>query len=145
MFNCGVGRVEHCKQISLACVGSACSVLPTLGLLLLTVCVLSWFTLFRVLVALLGNCLRWTLGCVHFSDLCHSGSDSRVLHKSIDSVGHAFCAIPGSEQCRRQVLGERTVPGGLCILITSLVPAAWFPVCASRAQSQVCCVSPLGS
>ena len=30
-------------------------------------------------------------------------------------------------------------------LITSLVPAAWFPVCAAGVLSQVCHVSPLGS
>ena len=35
-FSCVVGREEHCKQISLACVGSACSVSTTLGLPLLT-------------------------------------------------------------------------------------------------------------
>ena len=32
MFNCAVGREEHCKQISLACVGSAHSVWATLSL-----------------------------------------------------------------------------------------------------------------
>ena len=52
----------------------------------------------------------------------------------------AFCALPRSEHLRRQVLGERTVPGGLCILITSWVPVTQFPVCASRAPSQVGCV-----
>ena len=37
------GREDYCKQISL--VGSACSVWAKLGLLLLTMCVLSWSTL----------------------------------------------------------------------------------------------------
>ena len=42
MFSCAVGRKEHCKQISLACVGSACSVWATLGLpLLMGVCTFS--------------------------------------------------------------------------------------------------------
>ena len=36
-----MGREEHCKQISLACVGSACSVSATLGLSPLMACVLS--------------------------------------------------------------------------------------------------------
>ena len=84
----------------------------------LTVHVLSQSTLLRLQVALQGNCLRWTLDFVPF---------------------------PGPSSSGNQVLGERTVPGGLCDLITSLVPAAWLPGCATRAPSQVCCVSPLGS
>ena len=43
------------------------------------------------------------------------------------------------------MLGELTVPGVLCVLITSPGQAAWFPRCAVRAPSQVCCVSPLGN
>ena len=45
LVSCAVGREEHCKQISLACVGSARSVLATLGLPLLMACVLSQSTL----------------------------------------------------------------------------------------------------
>ena len=92
------GREEHCKQISLACVGSAHSVSVTLGLPLLTACVLSWSTLLRLQVALLGNYLKWSLGCVHFPELCCSGS--QVLHKGTDSVGPVFCALPRSEQLK---------------------------------------------
>ena len=98
LFNCAAGREEHCKQISLACVGSAHSVSVTLGLPLLTACVLSWSTLLRLQVALLGNYLKWSLGCVHFPELCCSGS--QVLHKGTDSVGPVFCALPRSEQLR---------------------------------------------
>ena len=54
LFSCVVGREEHCKQISLACVGSALSVRATLGLPLLTACVLSWSTLLRLQVSLQG-------------------------------------------------------------------------------------------
>ena len=36
LFSCVVWREEHCKQISLACVGNACSVWTTLGLPQLT-------------------------------------------------------------------------------------------------------------
>ena len=54
LFNNAVGREEHCKQISLACVGSACSVSATLGLFPLMACVLSQSTLFRLQVALQG-------------------------------------------------------------------------------------------
>ena len=96
--------------------------------------------------------------------ICSSGELSKV--------GPAFCTLPRSNLLRfrflgtpqrhrfswvcvlcpswvsssgNHLLGERTVPGGLCFLITSLVPAAWFAGCAMRAPSQVCCVSPLGS
>ena len=81
-------------------VQSAFYIWATLGLPPLTVCVLSWSTLFRFQVALQGNCLRPSLGCVHFPGLRHSGSGSRVLHKGTDSFGPAFCALPRSEQFR---------------------------------------------
>ena len=81
--------------------GSACSVWTTLGLLLLTACVLSRSTLLRFQVVLQGNCLRRVLGCVHFPGLQHSGSASQVLNKGTDSFGPAFCALPRSEQLRQ--------------------------------------------
>ena len=56
-----------------------------------------------------------------------------------------FIPFPGPSLSHVQVLGKRTVPGGPCVLITSLVPATRFPGCAMRALSQVFCVSPLGS
>ena len=94
-------REEHCKQISLVCVGSAHSVSATLGLPLLTACVLSQSTLLRLQVALQGNCLKWALGCMYFPGLSCWGSASWVLHNGTDSVGHAFCALPRSEELRR--------------------------------------------
>ena len=94
------GREEHSKQISLVCVGSAHSVWATLGLPLFMACVLSWSTLLRILVILQGNCLKQALGSVYFPGLSHSGSGSQVLHKGTDSVGHASCALPRSEQFR---------------------------------------------
>ena len=96
-----MGREEHCKQISLACVGSARIVRATLGLPPLMACVLSQSTLLRLQVALQANCLKWALGCMHFPGLSRSGSGSPVLHKGADSVGPAFCAFPRSEQPRR--------------------------------------------
>ena len=96
-----MGREEHCKQISLACVESARSVWATLGLPPLTMCVLSQPTLLSLQVALQGNCLKWALSCVHFPGLSRSGSGSRVLHKGTDSVGCAFCALPRFEQLRQ--------------------------------------------
>ena len=56
-----------------------------------------------------------------------------------------FVPIPDPSSSVNWVLSECTVPGGLCILFTSLVLAAWFPRGATRAQSQVCHVSLLGS
>ena len=143
-----MGREEHCKQISLACVGSACSVLATLGLPLLTACVLSQSTLLRLQVALQGNCLKQALGFVHFPGLSHSGSGSQVLHKGEDSVGPVFCALPRSEQLRRPGAWQVHSPpgrGGGLHLITSPVPAAQFSGCTAGAPSQVCRVSLLGS
>ena len=69
----------------------------------------------------------------------------RYSTKAQTWLGVRFVPIPGQSSSGDQVLGRCTVPGGLCILITSLVPATWFPGCAARAPSQVCCVSPLGS
>ena len=89
---------DHCKQISLACVGSAHSVWATLGLPPLMAYVLSWSTLLRLQVALQGNCSKPALGFVHFPGLSCSGSGSQVLHKGIDLVGHAF--VPRFKQLR---------------------------------------------
>ena len=101
LFSCATGREEHCKQISLVCVGSACSVWATLGLPPLTACVLSPSTLLRLLVALQGSCLRRALGCMNFPGLSHSGSGSRVFHKGTNLAGPAFCALPKSQQLRQ--------------------------------------------
>ena len=101
LFSCTVGREEHCKQISLVCVGSARSVWATLGLPLLMACVPSWSTLLRIQVALQGNCLKWALGCMHFPGPSCSGLGSWVLHKGTHSVGCVFCALPRSKQLRR--------------------------------------------
>ena len=141
MFNCAEGREEHCIQLSLAYVGSAHSVWVTLGLPPLTEVV------FPGLHCLGFRLLCWglseaALGCVHFSDLCCSGSGSRVLHKGTDSVGPAFCASQAQAAQATKCLASAHSPGEVH-LITFLVPAAWFPGCA--AASQVCRVSLLGS
>ena len=136
---------KNTANISLVCMGSARSVWTTLGLPQLTAHVLSQSTLLRLHVVLHGSCPKRALGFVHFLALSCSGSGSQVLHKGTDSVGLAFCALPRPRELRPPVLGEHTVPGRLCILITSLVPASWFPGYATRVLSQVCHVSPLGS
>ena len=98
-------------------VQSAFYIWATLGLPPLTVCVLSWSTLFRFQVALQGNCLRPSLGCVHFPGLRHSGSGSRVLHKGTELGGPGFCALPRSEQLRRPGAWRVHSPQvGRCIL-----------------------------
>ena len=96
-----MGREEHCKQISLAYEGSACSVSATLGLPPPMACVLSQSTLLSLQVALHVNCLKQALACVHVPGLHHSGSGSQVLPKGADSVGPVFSALPRSEQLRR--------------------------------------------
>ena len=133
-----MGREEHCKQISLACVGSARSVWATL--LLLMACVLSQSILLRLQAALLGNCLKQALSCVHFPDLGCLGSGSWVLHKG--SVGPAFCDLPRSEQLRRPgvwrahssqlVSASYHLPSPSCLV-------SW--VCSGSSISGVLCVS----
>ena len=138
MFSCAAGREEHCKQISLACVGSAHSVSATLGLPPLTACVLSWSTLLRLQVAFLVNCLKRSLACMYFPDLCCSGS--WVLHKGTDSVGPAFCALPTSEQLRRPGVWRVHSPQVQCIL-----SPPWSQPLGFLGAQRVCRVSPLES
>jgi len=106
-------------------------------------CVLPWSTLLRLQDILQGHCLKWPLHFVNFPGLSHSGSP--VLHKGTDPVGCEFCALPRSKPSGDQVLGEHALSGGSCILYPSPVPAAWFSGCTTRAQSQVCRMSPLGA
>ena len=137
-----MGREEHCKQISLACVGSARSVWATLGLPPLTACVLSRSTLLRLQVALQGNCKAGPGLCVlpRSKPLRFRFSGTQVLgYKGTDSVGPAFCALPRSRHSGDQVVGEHTLPRWAMRLITSLVLGA------VGAPSQVCHLFPLGS
>ena len=61
-------------------------------------------------------------------------------------LGVRFVPFSGLSSSGDQVLGERIVPRGPCILITSPVPSpAQFLGCILRAPSQVCHVSPLES
>ena len=139
------GREEHCKQISLACVGSARSVWITLGLPQLTTeCA------FLVYTAEAPGCSA--------GELSKPGPAFPALLRS-KLLRFMFSCTPQSHRlgwvcilCPSQVRAAQvarclvcTVPGGLCILITSQVPAARFPGYAARTLSQVCCVSPLGS
>ena len=144
MFSCAVGREEHCKQISLVCVGSARSAWATLGLPLLTACVLSQSTLLRLQVALQGNCLKQALGCVYFPGLRCSGSGSWVLHKGTDRWACVLCPYQVSAAQATRCLASTLSPGVQCVFSPPF-PAALFPRCVAGALFQVCHVSPLRS
>ena len=141
------GRITAKKyQISLVCVGSAHRVWTTLVLpQLMAVCV------FWVYSAQAPGCSAGVLSKVDpkFCALPRSkAAQVQVLEYFTNAqtrFGVCFLPFSGPSSSGDHMLGERTVPGGLCILITSLVPAAWFPRCAMRVPSQVCRVSPLGS
>ena len=149
--------------MSLACVRSARSVCPCSWRVCSNlrhcqvsgphwVCPCSWHmcfhgsTLLRLQVALQGNCLKRALGCMHFPGLSHSGSGSQVLYNGAQiKLGLSFVPFSGSCSSGNQVLGEHTLPRCVVCLITSPVPAAWFPGCAVGEPSQVCYVSSLGN
>ena len=90
LFSRAVGREEHCKQISLACVGSAYSVPATLDLPPLTECVLCQSTLLRLQVTLQGNCLSepWVVCTSKLPRFRFSGTPQR--HR----LGWAFVLCP---------------------------------------------------
>ena len=50
------------------------------------------------------------LSCMHFPGLSRSDSGFRVLHKSADSVGPAFCAFPNQSISGSQELDKHTLP-----------------------------------
>ena len=127
MFSCAVGREEHCKQISLACAGSAHSVSATLVLPLLMACVLSQFQ----------------------APGCYAGELSKVgpgLHALLRSklLRFRFLGTPQSHRlswacivCSSQVRAAQatscmvsTLSSGVVCLITSAVPAAQVSRCA---------------
>ena len=140
---CGEGGTLQ-TNITSVC-GECSQCLGHTGFAPLMACMLSQSTLLSLQVALQGNFLRWTLGCVHFPGLSHSGSGSWVLHKGADSVGLCFVPFPCLSSSGNQVLGKRSLFRWGVHFITSPIPAAWFSGCAVRTPSQVCCVSLLGS
>ena len=75
-------------------------------------------TLLRLQVALQGDCLKQTLGCVHFPGT-RAAQPTRCLASALSSSAVHLIASP--------------------------IPAARFPGCTAGVLSQVCCVSPLGS
>ena len=103
MFSRAVEREEHCKQISLAC---AHSVSATLGLPLLTACVLPQSTLLRLQVALQG-----------------AGPGLRALPRS-KPLRFRFSGTP-----------QRRRLGWACVLCHSLVGATQETWCLANALS----------
>ena len=112
MFSCALQREENCKQISLACMMSACSVWATLGLPPLTACALSQSTLLRLQVALQGNCLKRALG---------------------------WRALPRSKPLRFRFSGtpQRDRLSWACVLCPSQVRTAQATRCSGSALSQL--------
>ena len=75
---------------------------------------------------------------------CTSTGDTQTqFWLSFCGLGMHFMPFPGLSISGDQVLCDHTVPGGLCVLITSPVLAARWPWCAARVRSQVCRMSPL--
>ena len=107
-----MGREGHCKQISLACVGSAHSGWTTLGLSQLTACVLAWVYTLRLQGAL----------------------------QALSKVDPAFCALPRSKPLRFSGTPQGHRLGWACVLCPSQVwsaqaiPGAWRAPCPSRAK-----------
>ena len=109
LFSCVMGREEHCKQVSLACVGSARSVWITLGLPQLMVpCAFPGYTVQA------------------------PGCSAGVLSKA----GPAFHALPRSKLLRFRFVGtpQRHRLGWVCALCLYQVQAAQ---CSPGALSQV--------
>ena len=112
---------EGTPQTLLACVGSTHSIWTTLGLPQLKVACASQVHIAQALQGLAFRALPRS-----------KPLSSPILSKGTDLVGHAFCTLPRPECSGDHMLGEHTVPGWVCILITSLVPAAQFHFMANR-------------
>ena len=112
-----MGREGHCKQIS-GVGGVVAAYGPHWACHNPKQHVLPGSTLLRHQGILQGHCPKWTLRFMHFPGLNHAGS--WVLHKGTDPVRHAFVPFPGPSSSGDQVLGERTVPDGLCVHLNHL-------------------------
>ena len=139
-----MGREKHCKQISLACVGSSRSVSATLSLPhTLSMCA------FPVYTAQASDCSAAELSKVgpglgalpSPKPLRFRFSGTPQRH----SLGWACFLCPSKVQAAQatRCLASTNSPGAVC-LITSPIPATRFPGCAAGAPSQVCRVSLLG-
>ena len=104
-----MGREEHCKQISLACVGSACSVWATLGL---------------------PRSRRVCFPSLHCS--C-----SRLFFWGLSDAGPGLYALPRSKLLRFRFLGtpQRCRLHWACVLCSSQDRAAQATRCSKSAVS----------
>ena len=116
LFSCAVKRERHCKQILLACVGSACSGWTTLGL---------------------------PQPKVVCTSRVHTAQAPRCSARALSQVDPVFHTLPGLSHSGSRVLCKGTDTGGLCVLCRFQVQAAQATWCLVSAQSQVCSVSPL--
>ena len=130
LFSGAVGREGPCKYRW--CVG-----------VVLAVYGLHWVCPVHGSVCFLG------LHCSGFKVLCRGTVPSRPCVSCTSQVSGVQAQTihkgTGSAGC---VLGERTVPGGRCVLLT---PNCWLLAfrsavrCALREPAQLCCVCPLGA
>ena len=106
-------------------------------------CVLPRSTLLRLQVALQWHCPKCALHFVPFPGLSCSGA--LVLCKGTDPNGlFIFCPSQvQATQVTRYLASALTQMGYVCYALTQSQPLG-FPA-VPRGQSQVCCVSPLGS
>ena len=89
-----------------------------------------------------GKCVMLALGCMHSPGLSHSGSGSWVLHKGVDLVGPAFCAVLGLSSSGDQVLGVCSHPQLEAASYHLPSPScSGFWVCNGHVFSGVPCVS----
>ena len=94
-----MGREKHCKQVSLACVGSARSVWAALGVPPLRVCAFPVYTA-QAPGCSVGELSKADLGFRALPRFKPLRFRFLVLHNGADSVGPAFCALHTSEQLR---------------------------------------------
>ena len=131
MFSCGVGREEHCKQISLACVGSAqclgrTGFAPAHGM-----CAFPVYT---------SQALGYSV-----KELSEAGPGSHALPRS-KPLRFRYSGTPQRRRlcwacvlCPFQVQAAqetRCLQVRLLQLIDSPVPAAWFSGCITGTPSQ---------
>ena len=145
LFNCAVEREAHCKQIPLACVGSACSGWATLGWPQPKAACTSQVHTAQAPGCTAGKLSNTGPGLHALPRSKPSRLSLLVLHKGTDLVGPEFCALPGFEQLRWLGAWWAHSPSWVVCLITSLVPGPQFPGCTVKAPSQMCYVSPLES
>ena len=74
-----------------------------------------------------------------------TGDPQTQFWLSLCGLGMSSVPFQGLSSSGDQDLGEHTVPGGPCVLISSPILAAWCHGCATRPPSQVCLMSPLES